>query len=108
MEDGSNQEGKFKTLSILEFTFETVKESNDCIFFTFKSENKSILFKNFVKWRIKYPDFGAIISNAGILIDCSQVDFDLRLKSDLLTDIYYQFINNGLGTIKDECINYHL
>jgi len=109
MEVGSNQENNFEYLSILDFSFKKIYDSNNHIFFSFNdNEKKSIIVKNFIIWKDKYPNFGIIFTNAGFLIDCSQVDFNIILRDDLLKDLYYQFINNGLIGIKDECINYHI
>ncbi len=109
METGLNQENNIEYVSISEFSFDKIKKYTKYIFFSFSlKEKKSIIVKNFIVWKDKYPGFGIIFTNAGILIDCSQVDFDLFFKNDILEDLYYQFVNNGLIGIKDEYINYYI
>ena len=109
METGLNQESNFEYLSILNFSFKKIKNSNNYVFFSFsKKEKNTIIIKNYLLWKDKYPNFGIIFTNSGILIDCSQIDFDLSLKNNLIEDLYFQFVNNGLRAVKDECINYHL
>lgn len=95
-------------ININDFNKNIIAELDNYIFVYYKP----VCIKNIIKhihiWNEKYPNFGLIISSKGILIDCSQYDFQINDKINIIDDLYYQSITNGIISVKNEYINNYI
>ena len=91
-----------------QFDKNIVIQLNDYVFIYYKHVNEKSIVKVINLWKNKYNNFGLIISSKGILIDCSQYNFHIEDKTNIVDDLYYQSIANGIISIRDEYINNYI
>lgn len=103
--NGIRIDKKISLLNINEFNFDEIKNINDYLFVFDSEVNKNIIIKYINIWKNKYPNFGLIFTQKGFLIDCSMYKFDILKKTNIIDDLHYQSIANGIISIKNEFIN---
>lgn len=95
-------------IDINNFDKNIITDSDNYIFIYFQYVCIENIIKHIHKWNEKYPKFGAIISSKGILIDCSKYNFEIKNNTNIIDDLHYQSISNGIISIRNEYINNYI
>jgi hypothetical protein len=73
--------------------------------YVFLKQNRDVseqkVMQSFFLWKDKYPGFGCVQSDLGVLLDTRQV-------KEISEDMYYSLIFGGVIAIRDETVNTNL